>query len=649
MAKIIKTYESFMSQGKYKFEENVIDPILILIRDNQEYLKDNLPQLAKLGYMYNTLWYAGRVCWGSDGLLLADSIKKSESDDKWDWVSCEENPKYKIDMCNPIDDDMENFIYDAWAMHVREEDQDSPPNFEKFKKIIQEGQPLSELDKKLLKVNKTMEDWVEIKTDPNYRYKSLYPNRRSVINNLLCTIGTGYSMNKNGFIIEEAGGADQDKSLYGDWKNAKFSNEIKTEVDRILSIPEVKLTLDTYHDYITESSRKRKEKENSWMSKLASLGKREEGEDSELDDLVSKIMASLGKGGSKTKEEYSKYYPISSSSTIYIIGDDESKKRLGITHVDDSYIKASIEICKDILAHQDKEEEGNISFAKKFLYKQGYKEYGKDVPKEVDKYAILEDVIDAFIYVTDHFQNIDARVRLNPEQYRLYLNDTKNDSYADNNYYFSLGIDNSFPKGSSTNPDILKSTKYYDDFMSTLKSLREIEEIKNIMFYYDNVDEYSREIRIEMYVHDKYNYQPDIKKFNDDLIKEGFQVGYNKINLELNNVILTTGRPKPLGSKHPHTKTGKEIFSTSHRFEVRNKSWGVIADFNIDERGFNTLSLVNSSSIEISKWVMDEFKKMKASNPKYGTYDSENRDSRKEGKEGLYAHDFFLWLKQHQK
>ena len=55
----------------YPFEQNVIDPILLLIRNNQEYLtkEQNLPQLAKLGFMYNTLWYAGRLAWGFDGIL----------------------------------------------------------------------------------------------------------------------------------------------------------------------------------------------------------------------------------------------------------------------------------------------------------------------------------------------------------------------------------------------------------------------------------------------------------------------------------------------------------------------------------------------------------------------------------------------------
>jgi hypothetical protein len=53
-----------------QYEERIIDTILNVIKDNQTYLtqKKNLPQLAKLGYMYNTLWYGGR-CASYDGVI----------------------------------------------------------------------------------------------------------------------------------------------------------------------------------------------------------------------------------------------------------------------------------------------------------------------------------------------------------------------------------------------------------------------------------------------------------------------------------------------------------------------------------------------------------------------------------------------------
>jgi len=72
-----------MIDKHFKYEEKVIDVILGLIRDNQEYLTqpENLPQLAKLGFMYDTLWYAGRRCWGSNG-ILRDGVKQQNLTDE---------------------------------------------------------------------------------------------------------------------------------------------------------------------------------------------------------------------------------------------------------------------------------------------------------------------------------------------------------------------------------------------------------------------------------------------------------------------------------------------------------------------------------------------------------------------------------------
>jgi len=48
--KFLRTYESYKLNNRFKFEKEVIDPILTIIRNNQEYLTklENLPQLAKL-------------------------------------------------------------------------------------------------------------------------------------------------------------------------------------------------------------------------------------------------------------------------------------------------------------------------------------------------------------------------------------------------------------------------------------------------------------------------------------------------------------------------------------------------------------------------------------------------------------------------
>lgn len=99
-----------------KFEERIIDTILNTIKNNQVYLtqRENLPQLAKLGYMYNTLWYGGRSA-SHNGVIEKNKIEEDGS--LYEYDQCDDNPKYKIEMCDPENDEIENYIYDAWGMH----------------------------------------------------------------------------------------------------------------------------------------------------------------------------------------------------------------------------------------------------------------------------------------------------------------------------------------------------------------------------------------------------------------------------------------------------------------------------------------------------------------------------------------------------
>ena len=251
----------------FLFEEKVIDPILNLIKDNQKYLtkKENLPQLSKLGFIYNHFWYGGRVCWGHNGRLhdkeFLRHIKKADYDEElYRFYSCENNPKYKIEMCEPLNDKIEDIIYDAWGMHV--EDLGKPISSEYFFKLIKEGRTLSEFELKQRKPNKTFDEWVEILTNSQYKYSSLYSDKNSVIRHMFCTTGSGYKLNKEGFICETASGADEDIDLYGDWENAIFREDIAKQVDIILSQPEVKQTLDDYYAFTVELEEEKKRKED---------------------------------------------------------------------------------------------------------------------------------------------------------------------------------------------------------------------------------------------------------------------------------------------------------------------------------------------------------------------------------------------------
>jgi len=680
--RILKTYESF--REPFKFEENVIDPILSIIRDHQEYLTqpENLPQLAKLGYMYNTLWYNGRICWGDDGILhdkkMMKKLRKQEDEDGesgyWSFISCEDNPKYKIEMCNPQNEEIENLIYDAWAMHVREGEGNmkSHPTATQFMNTILGGRKLTELEQKQLKKNKTFDDWVEIMTDDNYRYKSLFPNRKSVASHLLCTIGGGYGWNRDGFIIEQSGGADQDRAGYGDWENAKFTGEIKAEVDRILAIPQLSETLDAAHVYIEDihekERKKREDEEKSFKQRILSAVKsklpNDETTEDDIDDSwIEEILASLKskardlRSGSKDdkvdQEPYSQYYPISSSSNIYAILSDEKKNRLGIQNFDQSYIDAAIEVAQEIMKHEKRERSENVEFATKLLAKFNIGDYASRVPKEVDKYELLERIEDTFLYITDSLnkQSAPNNHELKQGEYYLFLNDSKNSDYADNNYSFAMSLKGyNVPKGYDITIEPLKSTPIYKELSSIISKLSQIPEIKVIQIYCDTVGKsYDPLLLTVKMVVNKPKYDQELLEENEMFKQQGFMVGSNNIALELKDVILRTQRPKPLGKSHPNNTSEGEYFSTAGPFDVLDKSWNKLFEGNIDERGFNTLTLQGTSQRELKDWIKLEFKKMKLSDPSYGTYGINNNDRSKEGKKNLYRHKFFLWLKNNQK
>jgi hypothetical protein len=318
-----------------QYEERIIDTILNVIKDNQTYLtqKKNLPQLAKLGYMYNTLWYGGR-CASYDG-VIDKKVYAEDDGETWEGEQCDDNPKYKIEMCEPKNEKIEDYIYDAWGMHVSN---GYGPGWEEFHQIMTSGKPLSEIELKLLKPNKTFDEWVEVLTDPNYRYSSIYPDRRSVANHLLCVIGNGYGF-KNGFVINEASGADQDTTDYGDWMNAKFREDIQTIVDTIMVDPEVEKVLKHID---VKSSEYKAEK---LAQEIKSFGM-----------TYKEFLKSDGYKKMQSKfESKFEYYPICSYSIIKKI----NKKS------DPSYIKAGIEICEGILANPPQ-------------YKDNYNQYQKD-------------------------------------------------------------------------------------------------------------------------------------------------------------------------------------------------------------------------------------------------------------------------------
>ena len=549
--------ESQIDDQTFKFEKKIIDPILNTISKHQVYLtkRANLPQLAKLGYMYNTLWYAGRVCWGSGGKL-------SKSKTSYD---CENNTKDKIEMVNPKNERIENLVYDAWGMHVRDGHTEKATTFDDFKKIILEGRETTDFERRMLKVNKTFDEWVELLTNKQYKYHSLYKTRRSVADHLLCVIGNGYGMNKDGFIIQEASGADQDLSLYGDWQNAKFHPEIQAVVDQLLATPEVKQTIDTYAEVVDESIQKRKQEDNKhktdWRNtiKRAFDGAEKLPKDSmfgdkaitdltddEIDEFIDILMQDrLSKNGSTKEQPYHPYYPISDYSIIHIMINKDSLKREKIKTVHQSYIDAGIEICKEILAHEkeeNKERKGNVKFAKEFLAKVGAKGFEKYTPKEIDKDNVLRQIKKTFLGIKG--KGIETLVN---------FSDKRKDKYASDTFFINIKFTAprpELPMGFGNTVEYLKGTPVYSMLKSCISNATSIEEIKFIDFFYEKSPE---NIQIEISMHmdkERLQYEQDKKESEDAFLKDGFMVGRctQALILDKMGLILITHKSEPLGS-----------------------------------------------------------------------------------------------------
>lgn len=352
---------------RFQYEKKIIDPILKVIKNNQEYLtmEENLPQLAKLGFIYNTLFYQGRICYGYEGLIY-----KSRRGD------CEDNPKYQLEDCEPINDEIDNLIYDAWGMHCRSDDIYKFSTVDEFKKLILDSnKEYSEFELLNLKQNKTLDDWIMIFQHPDYPYiKYTY---RQVINFLLCTIGTGFEYNKeNGLIFYTASGADIDITRYGKWENAIFHPSIKKVIEKILSYEELEKVfeysyligkkyelIDKYKyfmlndeavkiiEYLNSQKLVPLDELNNYSSKLFKLQK-------DHDDMIKETLKLVGKKVDLTPVvNYQKYYPISNYSIIYHL-DEKSHP---------SYLKAGIKICNDIIKNKNEEYPENVKFAETFL------------------------------------------------------------------------------------------------------------------------------------------------------------------------------------------------------------------------------------------------------------------------------------------
>lgn len=330
----------------YKYEKNIISPLLNLIKENSIYLTrpENLPQLAKLGFIFQITYYYGRTCWGFQGIL-----EKS--------ADCENNPRDLFEKIETGKDKIDEIIYDAWTMHSGNFSTGKHEyNFDTFCDLVNNGEIYSDIGKKWLK-DKTFEDWV-ILLNNQYSYSKFSRNA------IFAKLSHGYKMDSNGYIFVESN-TGKNLSIFGEWKNGVLRNDIKQKIDEILSIPELKLTLDSAYKHRMSLHKKNadeKRKMESIFYEVAKAAGLYEDSEGNLDfyDIVgryNKAKTILPNSPFLVNEEEKyqpKYIDIKFINKIMKIGHQ-------------SYKDAAMDFFKEILDNEILEKEENIKLAKKYL------------------------------------------------------------------------------------------------------------------------------------------------------------------------------------------------------------------------------------------------------------------------------------------
>ena len=253
-----------------------------------------------------------------------------------------------------------NLLYDAWGVTVSNEDEfpDTNPNC-----------PIE------AKPNKTLDEWVAVKTHPLFRYRSLYPHAQAVKVSLLCVIGTGKGWNADGFVTD-LGPCGTDEVLFAGYTRAE--EEIREDIrSKILRVRENPLVKDEAGEYLRkvrgfaqriyageddlevfhpEKRKERKERER----KLKAMGEYFAAREGDLTPDESAILSGLTyfnkKVNTPTPESQWPLYPLSSYSNLVTMP----------AHAHPSYVQAGKELAAAYLADSTTGAESQ-KFAKLFL------------------------------------------------------------------------------------------------------------------------------------------------------------------------------------------------------------------------------------------------------------------------------------------
>jgi len=193
--------------------DRLFDSVLKTVKENWTYLKENPKHLA----------------WCMMNFELIHSVGRQMGE-------CQGNPKYDIEWleewCQKESNDGA-LLYDSWAITIGGSCE--------FPDFARNNVPKAD------KINKTMEDWVDVCTHKDYKYKSIYPDRKRVIDDFLCTNGTGIGWNKEGY-MDDLGPCHVPSSVF--YGYTMCEEEVPKKIrEKILSFkndPYIKSNVDEY-------------------------------------------------------------------------------------------------------------------------------------------------------------------------------------------------------------------------------------------------------------------------------------------------------------------------------------------------------------------------------------------------------------------
>lgn len=332
-----------MAKSVEKIRDNIVD----IIVENFDYFKKNPKHMAWAMMNFEIIQRVGRLKFNS----------------------CYDNPKYVVlDASEKLSKKDGDVLYDAWGVTVSNDFYEFP-----------DTNPNSYLENKK---NKILDEWIQLLTNKAYRYHKLYQNEWRVKDNLLCTIGTGDSWNSEGYIAP-TGPSGIDETIYAGYSRCEkeIDEKIKTKILKQTFNPEIGKEVQKYLKkvnrnmksiYTTGESLERIRWKKELDKKLGEMDKKliNEFKESKKKIKSKKTIKSIDKlieDIQNKKDNAIEPFVIEKNKTHYPLSEYSNLVRMP-KNAHESYVKAGIEIAKEILANPE-EEKYSKKYARAFLKK----------------------------------------------------------------------------------------------------------------------------------------------------------------------------------------------------------------------------------------------------------------------------------------